>query len=44
MIEQYTGRTISCACGRQHRSKVERVVIEKGVISNGLVDFLKEND
>lgn len=44
MIEQYIGKTISCACGREHRSKAEAIVIEKDVISHGLIDFLKNNN
>lgn len=44
MIEQYIARNIDCDCGKQHRSRVETIVIKKDVINNKLIDFLKENN
>lgn len=42
MIEQYVSKSIDCACGKPHRSNVEKVVIEKGVIQKELIPFLRE--
>lgn len=42
MIEQYISKSIDCACGQTHRSKVETIKIEPDVIEHGLVDYLKE--
>ena len=44
MIENYIAKTIPCACGREHRSKVETIIIKDGVIENELIDFLLKND
>lgn len=43
MIEKYIGKTIQCACGKEHKSKVETIVIQKGVIDNELIAFLKDH-
>ena len=43
MIENYVAKTIDCTCGKTHKSNVEKVVIEHGVIEKGLIDFLKKN-
>lgn len=43
MIENYIARTIDCACGKKHQSRVETIVIKKNVISNELVEFIKAN-
>lgn len=41
MIEQYIGKSISCACGKIHNSKVETIEILDGVIEKKLVAFLQ---
>jgi len=41
MIEQYISRSIDCACGRKHRSRVETIEIKKNVIEHEMVDFLQ---
>lgn len=43
MIEQYISKKIKCSCGREHKSRVEKIVIKHDVINNELIDFLKEN-
>lgn len=43
MIENYVNKTINCACGKTHRSQVEKVVISSTAIEVELVDFIKQN-
>ena len=43
MIENYIAKTISCSCGREHKSRVETIVIEHGVINRELINFLKQH-
>ena len=42
MTENFVSKQIDCACGRKHRSSVERVVISDTAISVGLREFLRE--
>lgn len=41
MIEQYIAKSIACACGKPHRSRVETIEIKPNVIEGELIDFLK---
>lgn len=41
MIEQYIAKSIACACGKTHRSRVETIEIKPNVIEHELIDFLK---
>lgn len=43
MIENYIGKTIQCACGKEHKSKAETIVIQNGVIEKDFIDFLKQH-
>lgn len=42
MIEQYIAKDIKCTCGKNHKSRVETIVIKNGVIQNELISFMKE--
>ena len=42
MIEQYIGKSINCTCGKTHRSKVELIRIERGVIELEMIRFLRD--
>lgn len=44
MIEQYISKQIECSCGKVHKSRVEKIVIKKGVINNEFIEFLKQNN
>lgn len=44
MIEKYIAKTINCECGKEHKSKVESIVIKRGVVENELMEFLKQNN
>lgn len=41
MIEQYISKTIHCACGKIHRSRVETIEIRQDVIEQCMIPFLK---
>ncbi len=41
MIKQYIAKSIVCACGETHRSRVETIEITENVIEQELVTFLK---
>lgn len=41
MIEQYIAKSIDCACGRSHRSRVETIEINQNVIEREMIGFLK---
>lgn len=42
MIEQYITKSIDCACGQTHRSRVETIEIKENVIEQKLVAYLKK--
>lgn len=42
MIENYIAKEIDCACGRKHTSRVETIVIKRGVIDNEFVKYIKD--
>lgn len=42
MIEQYIAKSIDCACGKVHKSRVEEIIIEHDVIHNGMINYLKK--
>lgn len=44
MIEQYIAKSIDCACGKPHRSRVETIEIKQNVIEREMIDFLQSKD
>ena len=41
MIEKYIAKSIDCACGRTHSSRVETIEIKQNVIEREMLGFLK---